>query len=319
MMTPSAFPMRLTVSAVVLATLVTPLPVVAQDSSKADWTTVPGTRSSRDGAALVLQKGALLTRGAYADFELQFEFRPRKGSTSYLVVRGCVGCVELTGAAAHLPPLRNDGGEDTGYRIALSTRSTDPNAIGRIAGAPGTFKETVLASAPPRTTDDWRRLHVRAHRDTIEVRVDDVLVTRAEQVTRYVGEVGFRVADGRVELRGFQLATIAPPRFPETATDASTASTSTPSKVTPPRPRREVKPVYTREAMQARVQGLVQVEVIVRPDGTVGAARLLSSLHPDLDTAAVAAARAWLFEPALRDGVPIETRVTIELTFTLRD
>jgi TonB family protein len=38
--------------------------------------------------------------------------------------------------------------------------------------------------------------------------------------------------------------------------------------------------------------------------------------NPDLDEAAVAAARRWRFEPAQKDGVSIPLIVTIDIAFT---
>jgi TonB family protein len=81
----------------------------------------------------------------------------------------------------------------------------------------------------------------------------------------------------------------------------------------------QVQPKYTREAMQAKIQGIVQVEAIVGPDGTVGDVRVLRSLDRDLglDHEALAAARQWRFQPAMRDGKPVPIIVIIELQFKL--
>ena len=90
--------------------------------------------------------------------------------------------------------------------------------------------------------------------------------------------------------------------------------------VTTPVPILQVKPQYTAEAMRAKVQGLVLLECVVLPDGTVGEARVTRSLDPlfGLDQQAIAAARRWRFKPGLLNGVPVPVRVTIELTFTVR-
>ena len=45
-----------------------------------------------------------------------------------------------------------------------------------------------------------------------------------------------------------------------------------------PRNIRQVKPVYTAEAMRARIQGTVIVECVVLPDGSVSNARVATSL-----------------------------------------
>ena len=45
----------------------------------------------------------------------------------------------------------------------------------------------------------------------------------------------------------------------------------------------EVKPLYTREAAADRIEGIVGLEAVVLPDGSVGAVRVKQSLHPALD------------------------------------
>lgn len=87
-----------------------------------------------------------------------------------------------------------------------------------------------------------------------------------------------------------------------------------------PVPIREVKPQYTAEAMRAKVQGVVLLECVVLPDGTVGQVDVVRSLDPTfgLDAEAVKAARQWRFRPGTRFGEPVAVLVTIELTFTLR-
>ena len=90
--------------------------------------------------------------------------------------------------------------------------------------------------------------------------------------------------------------------------------------VTTPVVVREVKPQYTSDAMRAKVQGAVQLECVVRTDGTVGDVKVVRSLDPvfGLDLEAMKAARQWRFRPGMRQGEPVAVLVVIELTFTLR-
>lgn len=83
---------------------------------------------------------------------------------------------------------------------------------------------------------------------------------------------------------------------------------------------REVKPAYTSDAMRAKIQGVVLLRCIVRPDGSVSDIEVLRSLDPTfgLDQEAVKAARQWRFRPGMRQGQPVSVEITIELTFTLR-
>lgn len=92
------------------------------------------------------------------------------------------------------------------------------------------------------------------------------------------------------------------------------------SGVTLPVVVREVKPAYTAEAMQAKIQGSVILGIVVLPDGTVGDITVKHSLDEEygLDQAAINAARQWIFKPGTKDGKPVAVSVTLELTFTLK-
>ena len=90
--------------------------------------------------------------------------------------------------------------------------------------------------------------------------------------------------------------------------------------VMPPRLIRETKPGYTSEAMRARIQGLVTLQAVVLPDGSVGAARVVRSLDTTfgLDQEALKTVKLWRFIPGTLAGRAVPVLVEIELTFTLR-
>jgi periplasmic protein TonB len=85
---------------------------------------------------------------------------------------------------------------------------------------------------------------------------------------------------------------------------------------------REVKPNYTGEAMRAKVQGVVDMEAVVLPDGSIDPAsiRITRSLDSTfgLDQQAIVAVKQWHFRPGTFKGQPVAVRVSIELAFTLR-
>ena len=83
---------------------------------------------------------------------------------------------------------------------------------------------------------------------------------------------------------------------------------------------REVKPNYTAAAMRAKVQGVVQLECVVGPDGSIGEVNIVKSLDKvfGLDDEAIKAAKQWRFAPGRRFGEPVAVYVTLELEFTLR-
>ena len=87
-----------------------------------------------------------------------------------------------------------------------------------------------------------------------------------------------------------------------------------------PRVVRSVDPRYTAEAMRAHVTGVVWLEAVVLPDGTVGDIQITRSLDSvfGLDEEAVKAAKQWRFIPGTRFGEPVAVLVSIELSFNLR-
>jgi TonB family protein len=90
--------------------------------------------------------------------------------------------------------------------------------------------------------------------------------------------------------------------------------------VIPPKLISEVKPRYTPEAMQAKIQGSVMMDAVIRTDGTPEDIQITKSLDIEygLDKQAVAALNQWRFEPGLKDGKPVPVRVTVEMLFTLK-
>ena len=90
--------------------------------------------------------------------------------------------------------------------------------------------------------------------------------------------------------------------------------------VIPPKLISEVKPQYTPEAMQAKIQGSVMMDAVIRTDGTPEDIQITKSLDTEygLDKQAVAALNQWRFEPGLKDGKPVPVRLTVEMLFTLK-
>jgi len=90
------------------------------------------------------------------------------------------------------------------------------------------------------------------------------------------------------------------------------------SGITPPRLLHEVKAVYTETARRQNLTGEVLMEIVVRHDGTVGDVRITRGLGAGLDQRAVDAVRQWRFEPARRQGTPVDVLVEVAVEFTLR-
>jgi protein TonB len=79
----------------------------------------------------------------------------------------------------------------------------------------------------------------------------------------------------------------------------------------------QVLPKMTREAQQAEIEGVVLIEVTIDPSGSVVDARIVRGLGYGLDEAALRAAKAWTFQPAMRCGRAIVGHKRIPFRFTL--
>jgi protein TonB len=90
------------------------------------------------------------------------------------------------------------------------------------------------------------------------------------------------------------------------------------SGVEPPRLLREVKANYTDEARRANVEGEVELEIVVRRDGSVGDVKILRGLRGGLNERAVDAVRQWRFAPGRMKGVPVDVVVEVGVEFRLR-
>ena len=90
------------------------------------------------------------------------------------------------------------------------------------------------------------------------------------------------------------------------------------SGVEPPRLLREVKADYTDDARRANIEGEVELEIVVRRDGTVGDVKVLRGLRGGLSERATQAVRQWRFAPGRMKGVPVDVVVQVGVEFKLR-
>jgi len=82
-----------------------------------------------------------------------------------------------------------------------------------------------------------------------------------------------------------------------------------------PAKTKDVKPVMPQAAIDARVQGVVIMEIVVDESGAVADARVLRSI-PLLDAAALEAVKQWQFQPTELEGRPVPVIVTVTVQFT---
>lgn len=78
-------------------------------------------------------------------------------------------------------------------------------------------------------------------------------------------------------------------------------------------------PAYPETARQRGDQRPVIVEAAIDEEGCVTEARMLRGAAPDLDAAALATVRHWVFLPATLEGRPVKARFPVEVPFQTAD
>lgn len=109
-----------------------------------------------------------------------------------------------------------------------------------------------------------------------------------------------------------ELETHAPVAEPGLQVSPETVSAETMAK----RIVTKVEPAYPEAARRAGTEGLVVLDVVIRPDGSVKRLRPVSG--PDLLVqSATEAVQSWKFEPYLTSGQAVEVETTIAVEFRL--
>lgn len=90
--------------------------------------------------------------------------------------------------------------------------------------------------------------------------------------------------------------------------------------VVPPVMISGANPQYPAAALSAKIGGTVNLQGVVRPDGTIDDIVVTQSLDREygLDEAAVAALRECRFEPGTVDGKPVPVQIEVVMSFTVR-
>src|SRR4029453_18663988 len=84
----------------------------------------------------------------------------------------------------------------------------------------------------------------------------------------------------------------------------------------PPKAIKLTKPQYPQDAFVKKIEGTVEVEIIIDITGRVVHARVVKSI-PLLDAAAVQTVYQWVFQPAMKHGRAVSTRATAPVTFRI--
>lgn len=93
-------------------------------------------------------------------------------------------------------------------------------------------------------------------------------------------------------------------------------SASPPSEdISQPMAMRKVDPAYPLQLMHENVHGTVILYAVIRSDGTVGNVRVLRGVDNRLDRYASEALVQWQFQPAMKNGSPVDVEATFQIPF----
>src|SRR6202051_1454100 len=93
---------------------------------------------------------------------------------------------------------------------------------------------------------------------------------------------------------------------PDSGSGAPSSGARASADLSSPVATRKVDPAYPLELMRQNLGGTVILYAVIHADGTVGSVRVLRSVDERLDQYAGDAIVKWKFEPATKNGVPVE-------------
>ncbi len=84
---------------------------------------------------------------------------------------------------------------------------------------------------------------------------------------------------------------------------------------TQPKLFKHVVPAFPESLNEEGIDGDVQVQFVVKKDGTTGDIKVLKSTHELFSESVVAAVKQWLFVPSTRHGLAVESTVKMSIPF----
>lgn len=190
------------------------------------------------------------------------------------------------------------------------------SAAPRLAAQP---QDPVISSA--------RQFSQQGNHDTALAMLRSALTTRPNNAAlkaELVAVLGLKEAALRKELddltreiAALQGSAGASAAAPAIAACPGSAPVRVGGNILPPQKRRDVRPIYPPEALQAGIRGIVILQILVGCDGKVADATIVRGI-PELNEAALGAVRQWEYTPVLLNGVPVPVIMTVTMTFSGR-
>jgi periplasmic protein TonB len=88
-----------------------------------------------------------------------------------------------------------------------------------------------------------------------------------------------------------------------------------PADLSQPMATRKVDPAYPTQLMRQNVSGTVILYAVIHADGSVGNVRVLRGVDERLDRFASEAIAQWKFDPATKNGQPVDVEATFQIPF----
>lgn len=105
-------------------------------------------------------------------------------------------------------------------------------------------------------------------------------------------------------------------RFAELNHDSTNRDPNAPPQdLSQPMATRKVDPAYPIQLMRENVAGTVILYAVIHADGSVGNVRVLRGVDDRLDRYASEAVAQWKFDPATKNGAPVDVEATFQIPF----
>ena len=104
-------------------------------------------------------------------------------------------------------------------------------------------------------------------------------------------------------------------RFAELKRDSGSQPGNPPPDLSQPMATRKVDPAYPLQLMRENVHGTVILYAVIHSDGSVGNVKVLRSVDERLDRFATEAISQWKFDPATKNGTPVDVEATFQIPF----
>jgi TonB family protein len=83
-----------------------------------------------------------------------------------------------------------------------------------------------------------------------------------------------------------------------------------------PKVLKQVSPAYPRALKDDGLTGQAEIEFIISKEGYVMFPKIVSATYEDFGWAASVAVAQWRYQPPMKDGHPVEVRMTVPVLFT---